>query len=185
MTTEVVHAIAGTITHVDGVAKTILITTARGTVEALKFTGQTLVHAAKAAGTGVEDAGRVTGHAVEETLDAGHEGIDAVAHYVVRGADRIVTDVHSLGRGALKAIDGVVVHVGADAKTVALKAADGAEHVYHLGERAVVETADGAVDAVEHVGRGLKAADHVTVHFAETVGHKVAHLFSRTPSPKA
>jgi hypothetical protein len=185
MTTEVVHAIAGTITHVDRAAKTILITTARGTVEALKFTEQTLVKAGEATGAGVEGAGRMAAHAVDKTLDAGHEGLDVVAHYVVRGTDRVVTDVRSLGRSALKTADGVVVHVGAGAKTVALKAADGAEHVYHLGERAVVETADGAVDAFEHVGHGLKVTDHVTVHFAETAGRKVAHLFSRASSSKA
>jgi hypothetical protein len=167
--TDVVHAVAGTVTKVDAAAKTVAIKAADGTVQVLKFTDKTTIEGADATGKAVATAGSTA-------FSATKEGSDVVAHYVVRGSEKTATGVHEVGKGTLKASKGVVTAVDAGAKTVAVKTADGSVQTYHLSEKAGVETGRGVVKGTEAAGHGLKVGEEVTVSFTESTGRKIAHL---------
>jgi hypothetical protein len=174
--TDVVHAVAGTVTKVDAAAKTVAIKTANGTVEVLKFTDKTTIEGTEAAGKAVATTGSAA-------FSATKEGSDVIAHYVVRGSEKTATGVHEVGKGTLKVSKGVVTAVDSGAKTVSVKTADGAVETYHMSEKAGVETSRGVVKGAEATGQGLKVGAEVTVSFTESTGRKIAHLFAGATAP--
>ena len=62
---------------------------------------------------------------------------------------------------------GVVKHLDRDAKTVVVKADDGAEHTVKWTDRTTWE-------AVKESGKGLKESSKVTVKYTEKAGEKTA-----------
>lgn len=174
---EVLHAVAGTITKVDDAAKTVAIKTARGTVETLKFTADTTVAGGEAVARGAKAAGGAT-------LSATKEGVDVIAHYTRRGGDKVALAIQEMGKGTLKASRGVVAGVDKTARTVTLKGKDGSEEVYHYAETGAVDTERGLVKTAEATDSGLKVGEDVTVHFTESTGKRMAHLFSHSATVK-
>ena len=57
-----------------------------------------------------------------------------------------------------------------------VKKGDGAEETFHLAGRDVVDAGEGLARGGESVG---KKGAHVTVHYTEEAGRKVAHVIKR------
>ena len=159
---KVEHALVGRVERVDKAGKTIVVKTADGTEETVKWTGRTSVDGVRDAGKGVELAGR--------------DGEYVVVHYSVEGADKTAIAVNRLGRAAPKVADGTIKTVGRGTRDVVVKAGDGTEDTFHLAERGVVDSGEG-------IARGTSSAakegEHVTVYFTEEAGRKVAHVIKK------
>jgi DNA-directed RNA polymerase subunit E'/Rpb7 len=178
--------VTGTIQKVDDAGKTIAIKTADGIDETVKLTDRTVVRDAEKAGRATDTMGKVAGTAgkeVERGVGAaaltGKEGTDAFVLYTGEGADKTATLVEHASKGGLKVLDGTVLRMGDDGKTVVVKTASGIEETLQLSEEASVDTGHGIWTVVEAAGRDLKEGDRVTVHYTEAGSRKVAHLFKR------
>ncbi|HEX8638684.1 MAG TPA: hypothetical protein VF692_11515 [Pyrinomonadaceae bacterium] len=159
---KVKHAIIGSVETIDKTAKTIAVKTADGTVETIKWTGKTAIHGLKEVGKAADFAGR--------------EGSHVVVHYTVKGAEKTASAFEYLGRETPKAAEGTIKVVGKGAKTVIVKTGDGAEEVFDLSERAVVDTGKGIEDAAKFTARETSDGAKVTVHYTEEGGRKIAHF---------
>jgi hypothetical protein len=166
---DVVHAVAGVVTHVDKLAKTVAVKTADGTEEVFQYTDHTAVrdtHATvRAAKMGVVD-----------TYFASKQGTHVVVRYMGKGAEKTATLFDDFGKEGLKSGRGTVTHVDRAAHTVAIKTDDGAEATYKMGGEAVVETDHGVIRGTRYIA---KEGDKVTVHYTEDAGSKVIHLFRK------
>lgn len=162
---KVKHAIIGSIETIDKTAKTVAVKTADGTVETIKWTGKTTVHGAKDVAKAADFAGR--------------EGSHVVVHYTVEGSEKTAHAFEYLGRETPKVAEGTIKVVGKGTKTVVVKTGDGAEAVFDLSERAVVETGEGTSDAAKFVAKETADGAKVTVHYTEDGGRKVAHFIKR------
>jgi|SRR5579862_614122 len=158
----VTHAKAGVLTRVDSKAKTIAIKTADGTEEVFKFTGKTAVRGGEAAKAGAVD-----------TYLAGKEGTHVVVRYTEEGSEKTATGVEDFGKDTMKFAKGSVVKTDHAAHTVTVKAEDGSEETYHVAKDATVDSAHGVVKGTEYAA---KNGAHVTVHYTEEAGKKVAHF---------
>lgn len=159
---DVVSAVEGTITKVDGAAKTVVVKAGDGTEHTLHFVKRTSVHAG--AGTAAEGK-----HAFRGL----REGSTVVAHYTTKGSEKTAEEVDDIGTGGFKVAEGTVSRVDRGGKTIAVKTKDGAEDTYRLTGRAAK---DGGKDLAEGAGR----SENVTVYYTEEAGHKVAHFFKKT-----
>jgi hypothetical protein len=166
---DAVHAVAGAVTRVDKGGKTIAVKTADGSEEAFKYTEHTAVRDSREAAQGAK-MGAV------ESYFAGKEGTRVVVRYTGKGADKTATVLEDFGKDTLKAGRGTVTHVDRAAHTVAIKTDDGAEATYNLGSEAVVETDHGVVRGSRYIA---KEGDKVVVHYTESEGAKVVHLFKK------
>ena len=180
------HAVTGTIQKVDAAGKTIAIKTADGVEETVKLTDRTVVRDAERAGRATDTMGKVAGTAGQEVARGvgaaalkGKEGTDAFVLYTGEGADKTATLVEHASKGGLKILDGTVLRMGDDGKTVVVKTAAGIEETLQLSEEASVDTGHGIWTVVEAAGKDLKEGDRVTVHYTEAGSRKVAHLFKR------
>jgi VCBS repeat-containing protein len=153
-TEDVVTAAHGTITKLDAATKTFVVKTKDGTEHTVHFTEKTTVWGADKTAAGAKDA-----------FKGLSEGSEVVVHYSVKGTEKSATEVDKVGKDGLKEVDGTVEKVGADGKTVVVKAADGTEHTFVVAGR---DTADGA-----------KKAGKATVYYTEEGGKKVAHFFEK------
>ncbi len=153
------HAIIGEIRKVDREAGKIVVKTADGTEETFKFTGKTTVR-------GLKEGGKVAAL-------TGREGSYVVVHYVGEGTEKTAVGIEHIGKDAPKVIEGVVVGAGKAAHTVVVKTPAGAEETLHLTKRCMVDTGKGVVKGTEYTA---KEGEHVTVHYTEAGGRKVAHL---------
>ncbi len=72
---DVGHAITGIVKHVDKASKTIVVKTADGTEQTIKYTGKTSWEGTKDAGKGLKDGSQVT---VNYTEKGGEKTADAV-----------------------------------------------------------------------------------------------------------
>jgi hypothetical protein len=151
-TEDVVTAVHGTITKLDSGTKTLVVKTKEGTEHTVKFTEKTAVWGADKTAAGAKDA-----------FKGLSEGSEVVVHYTVKGTEKSATEVDKVGKDGLKSVDGTVEKVGADGKTVVVKAADGTEHTFDVAGR---DTANAA-----------KKAGKATVYYTEEGGKKVAHFF--------
>jgi len=151
---DVVNAVHGTITKLDSATKTLVVKTKDGTEHTVHFTERTAVWGADKTAAGAKDA-----------FKGLSEGSEVVVHYTTKGAEKSATEVDKVGKDGLKSVDGTVEKVGADGKTVVVKAADGTEHTFVVAGR---DTADGA-----------KKAGKTTVYYTEEGGKKVAHFFEK------
>ncbi len=150
--TDVVTAVHGTVTKVDGATKTIVVKTADGTEHTMKFVSKTAVH-------GTDATAKDTFHGVKE-------GSEVVAHYTAKGSEKTAVEVDKVGKGGMKTVDGTVSTLDRGSKKLVVKTADGTEHTFKLADRA-------AVDA----GKGAEKSAKVTVYYTEDAGKKIAHFF--------
>lgn len=161
-TPNVEHALVGSIEKVDKGTKTLVVKTADGTEETVKWTERTTVRGLKGAGRAADLAGR--------------EGEHVVVHYSVEGADKTARAIEHLGRATPRVAEGTIKTVGKDTREVVVKTANGTEETFRLAERA-------AVDSAEGVARGSKLAaregEQVTVYYTEEAGRKIAHVIKR------
>jgi hypothetical protein len=166
---DVVHAVAGTVTHIDKAGKTIAIKATDGSEQVFKFTERTAIR------TSVEaEKGAKTG--ALDTYFAGKEGTKVVVRYMGKGVDKTATVVEDFGKDSLKIGKGTVTHVDRAARTVSVKTEGGAEETYKLGSAAVVETDHGVVLGTRYLA---KEGDKVAVHYTEEEGGKVVHFFQK------
>jgi hypothetical protein len=84
-----------------------------------------------------------------------------------------------MAQDVVSAVEGTVRRVDAATKVVAVKAADGTEHTFHLADDVAVhggrDVAGGAGDAMH----GVKTGAHVAVHYTMNGGHETAHEIDR------
>jgi hypothetical protein len=95
-----------------------------------------------------------------------------VVHYSEEGGEKSATEVDKVGKDGLKYIDGTVTKVGADGKTVVVKATDGTEHTFSVAGK---DTAD----AAKNVGKASEKGGKATVYYTEEGGKKIAHFFEK------
>lgn len=162
------HAVAGELKSIDTGAKTIVVKTADGTEEAIKYTDRTVVRS-------LDAAGRDTGKAGRATALAGKEGSEVVVHYTEEGADKTAVGVDRFARGSLHVGKGVITKVDKAAGTVTVKTEHGAEETYHVAKDATIDTGHGVVRFADLAGKDAAAGAHVTVHYSEDAGRKVGH----------
>lgn len=163
------HAVAGKVTKVDSMAKTIVVKTADGAEEVFKFTEHTTVHAAKGAGELAKKGG-------VDTYLAGKEGTDVVVHYSGEGAEKTATSVDDYGKDVFKVSKGTVTKADKAAHTVTVKTSEGAEETYHFAQDASVDVGHGIVNGSEYAA---KKGEKVTVHYTEEAGKKVVHFIKQ------
>lgn len=156
---DVASAVAGTVKAVDKGTKTVVVKVADGTEHTFHFIGRTVAHGAEATASGTKDA-----------FLGMKEGDEVVVHYTEKGAVKTAQEIDHIGKGGLKMTVAAVKTVDHDAKTVAVKTAEGADETYHLTGNAVRES-----------GKGLEKAGKVTIYYSEEGGKKIAHFF-RTES---
>jgi len=152
---SVVH---GTVKKIDAPAKTVVVTTDKGTEEVVSFAEKTVVHGTAPGATGAF-------HGLTE-------GSEVVVHATGSGAKKTALEVDAIGKGGMKAVDGTVSTIGAGGKTVVIKLADGTEQTFETTGHAAAEIASTTAAGTEKVGK-------VTVHYTEEAGKKVAHFFKK------
>jgi hypothetical protein len=155
------NAIHGTITKLDEAGKTVVVKTKDGVEYAIHFTEKTTVWGADKTAVGAKESFRGLS-----------EGSEVVAHYTVKGTENTAVEVDKVGKGGLKSVDGTVTKVGADGKTVVVKAADGTEHTFSVVGHDTAESA-------KAVGRAADKTGKTTVYYTEQGGKKVAHFFEK------
>ncbi len=160
------HAVAGTVTRVDSVAKTIAVKTADGTEQVFKYTGRTAIHAVKA-GSEAAKKGAI------DTYLAGKEGTHVVIRYTGEGADKTATAVDDLGKDTVKVSKGTVTRADKAGHTLTVKTENGAEETYHVADDAAVDTGHGVVHGSEYAA---KKGEKVAVHYTDEAGQKVVRL---------
>jgi hypothetical protein len=158
---DVVSAVHGVITKTDAAAKTIVVKTKDGTEHTIHFVGKTTVK-----------GGEMTADAAKDTFHGLKEGSEVVAHYTVKGTDKTAVEVDKVGKDGMKSVEGTVTKVGDGGKTIAVKTADGTEHVFDVAGH---DTKVAAVDTGKAAGKTGK----VTVYYTEDAGKKVAHFFEK------
>jgi hypothetical protein len=155
---DVVTAVHGTITKLDGAGKIMVVKTKDGTEHAVHFVDKTVVHG--------------TAEGAKDTFHGLTEGSEVVAHYTEKGAEKTGVEVDRVGKDGVKTLDGTFSRVGKDGKEVVVKAADGTEATFRVVGR---DTAS----AAENIGKGADKSAKVTVYYTETAGKKVAHFFEK------
>jgi hypothetical protein len=159
---DVVSAVEGTVTKVDGAAKTVVVKAGDGTEHTLHFVKRTSVHAGAETAVGGKDA-----------FQGVKEGSTVVAYYTTKGSEKTAEEVDDIGKGGFKVAEGTVSHVDRGGKTIAVKTKDGAEDSYRLTDRA-------AKDAGKDIAEGAGKTEKVTVYYTEEGGRKVAHFFKKS-----
>ena len=152
--------ISGIIDKVDSAAKTIAVKTADGTVQTVKYTDKTVVTGSKDVAKGADLVGKEGGH--------------VIIHTTGEGADKTADSVHWFGDRTVHTTEGTVDEVGAGAKTVAVKTADGTKETFEVADHATVDTGK---SVARYSAEGAKKGEHVTVYYTEEAGKKIAHVF--------
>jgi hypothetical protein len=150
--------IQGTVKKVDEAAKTVAVTTAKGTEEVVHFTDKTVVHGTEA---GSKDA-----------LHGLKVGSEVAVHATGTGATKTAVEIDHIGKGGLKVTEGTISKVGDGGKTVVVKSADGTEQAFEV-------TGHAAADVGKDTAKGTEKAGKVTVYYTEEGGKKVAHFFKK------
>jgi hypothetical protein len=146
----------GTVTKVDGGAKTVIVKTKDGTEHTLHFVAKTTVSGA--------DAG------AKDTFKGVKEGSEVVAHYTVKGSEKTAVEVDKVGKDGMKDTEGTVSEIDRGAKTISVKTADGTVQTFKMADHATA-------DAGKDIARGSEKTARVTVYYTEEAGKKVAHWF--------
>jgi hypothetical protein len=149
------RAIVGTVETVDTTAKTVAVKTSDGAVQVFKVTEKTTV-------TGLKEGAKYSALAAEQS-------IHVVVRYTQDAGTKTADAIDTFGTGADKIARGTVVAVNEKAKTVTVKSENGAEEVFDIADRAVVDTGTGVVKQTQ---KGAK----VTVEYTERAGKKIAHF---------
>jgi Cu/Ag efflux protein CusF len=157
------QALAGELRKVDQVGKTIVVKTATGTEEVLRFTEQTTVRGLK------------EGAKVSEL--AGKEGTHLVVHYSEEGAEKVARVINHVGKEALEVTEGTIVRFDRAGRTLVVKTAGGVEETFRLTDRVTIESGK---RIVRFADASFREGERVTVHYTEEAGHKIAHLLKHT-----
>lgn len=163
---DVVHAVAGIVTKVDGVTKTFAVKTADGTEQVFRYTATTTVHASEGSARGARTA-------AADTYLAGKESTHVVVHYTGEGTDKTAAGIEDFGQDALKVSKGTVIRVDHVGRTVLIRGEDGTEDTYHVAKDATIDGEHGIVNGSDLVA---KDGEKVTVHYSEKAGKKVVRL---------
>jgi hypothetical protein len=155
---DVVTAVRGVITKLDGAGKTMLVKTADGTEHSIHFVDKTVVHG--------------TAAGAKDTFHGLKEGSEVIAHYTVKGSEKTGVEVDKIGKDGVKTVEGTVSKVGSDGKTVVVKAADGTEHTFRV-------VGNDTVTSAKDIGKGADKTAKYTVYYTEDAGKKVAHFFEK------
>jgi hypothetical protein len=158
---DVATAVTGTVKKIDAGTKTVVVKTADGTEETYHYAKKTAVR-------GADD----TAAGSKEALHGLKEGSEVAVHYTAKGTEKTAVEIDHLGKDGLKESEGTVKTIDRGAKTLTVKTKDGAEETYHIGDRAVRDTAKG-------IGEGTEKTAKVTVYYTEEGGKKVAHFFKK------
>lgn len=154
-------AIHGTITKLDSATKTMAVKTKDGTEHTVHFVDKTAVWGADKTAAGAQDA-----------FKGLSEGSEVVVHYTAKGSEKTATEVDKVGKDGLKSVDGTITKVGADGKTVVVKAADGTEQTFTVVGHDTAESA-------RSIGKAADKTGKTTVYYTEEGGKKVAHFFEK------
>lgn len=158
---DVATAIHGTITKLDSATKTMVVKTKDGTEHTVHFVDKTAVWGADKTAAGAQDA-----------FKGLSEGSEVVVHYTAKGSEKTATEVDKVGKDGLKSVDGTITKVGADGKTVVVKAADGTEQTFTVVGHDTAESA-------RSIGKAADKTGKTTVYYTEEGGKKVAHFFEK------
>jgi len=94
---DVVHAMSGIVKSVDKGTKTMVVKTADGTEQTIKWTGKTTVEGAKGAGKGVADASAAT-------YDGTKEGTKVTVKYTEKAGEKTAVAVKEASKATAKAV---------------------------------------------------------------------------------
>ncbi len=162
------HVLAGELKSVDKDTKTVVVKTADGVEEAVKYTDRTVVRS-------LDAAGRDIGKAGQAAALAGGEGSRVVVRYTERGAEKTAVGVERFGHDSLHAGEGVITKVDKAADTVTIRTGRGTEETYHVAKDAAIDTGHGTVRFADLTARDAREGAHVTVHYTEDAGGKIGH----------
>lgn len=162
---KVKHVVTGSIVSVSKATKTIVVKTAEGTVETVKWTGKMSVKGLTAGAKGVDLVGR--------------EGAHIIVHYTAKGAVKTAHGVVYIGKETPKVAVGTVKVAGKGVKTLTVLTVNGAAEVFDLSKTAVVYSGKGVASAAKFAAKGTADGVKVTVHYTVVGGRKVVHLIKR------
>ncbi len=94
---DVVHAMSGIVKSVDKGTKTMVVKTADGTEQTVKWTNKTAVQGAKGAGKGVADASTAA-------YDGTKEGTKVTVKYTEKGGEKTAVAVKEASKATAKAV---------------------------------------------------------------------------------
>ena len=94
---NVVHAMSGIVKSVDKGTKTMVVKTADGTEQTIKWTDKTTVAGAKATGKGVADASSAA-------YDGTKEGTKVTVKYTEKGGEKTAVAVKEASKATAKAV---------------------------------------------------------------------------------
>jgi hypothetical protein len=94
---DVVHAVSGIVKSVDKTGKTMVVKTADGTEQTIKWTDKTTVAGAKATGKGVADASTAA-------YDGTKEGTKVTVKYTEKGGEKTAVAVKEASKATAKAV---------------------------------------------------------------------------------
>ncbi len=94
---DVVHAVSGIVKSVDKTSKTMVVKTADGTEQSIKWTDKTTVAGAKATGKGVADASAAA-------YDGTKEGTKVTVKYTEKGGEKTAVAVKEASKATAKAV---------------------------------------------------------------------------------
>jgi hypothetical protein len=160
-TEDVVTAVHGTITRLDGATKTVVVKTADGTEHSMRFLDNTAVHGVDSGEAGV----KTSFHGLKE-------GTEVIAHYSEKGGKDTALEIDRVGQGGLKGTEGTISKLDRAGKTMVVKTDDGTEHTFELTGRA-------AKDGGEDIGDGMENGTKVIVYSSAKAGKDVAHFFEK------
>lgn len=161
------HTLVGELKRVDATTKTIVVKTAEGAEESVKFTEHTTVR-------GLETGGEASEKAAHATALAGKEGAEVLVRYTGEGAGRTAVAVKHFAGHPIHTATGAIVRFDQATGVVVMRTARGSEETFHLGKEAVIDTEHGTVRLAEYTG---KEGEQVTAHYTEEAGRKVVHAF--------
>jgi hypothetical protein len=140
----VVHALAGTVHHINQAAGLIVVNTDDGSGRFFKDAdGKTRVSLDKALTAEVTPASKFT-----ET-GASASGDHVIVFYCADGGDsnmRTVVAVDDLGKGPLEKTTGTVTHFDSHSHALTIKNSAGTEQTFQIDAKTVAETSTGAVE---------------------------------------
>jgi len=156
---EAASAIHGTVTKVDAAGKTITLKTKDGTEHTVHYVDTTVVK-----------GGQATADAAKDSYRGVKEGSEVVVEYTKKGTVDTADEIDNLSKRTAKTVEGTVVKVGKDGKTVTIKTADGTEKTFETAGK-------GAEISAKDVGTGTEKSAKVTVTYTEKAGKAIGHFF--------
>ena len=156
---DAASAIHGTVTKVDAGAKTITVKTKDGTEHTIHYADRTVVKGGEAA----SDAGKDSYKGVKV-------GSEVVVEYTKKGTVDTADEIDKISKKTAKTMEGTVVRVGKDSKTVTIKTADGTEKTFGTAGK-------GAEISANDVGKGTEKGAKVTITYTEKAGKAIGHFF--------